>query len=125
LTSRKNFRAAFQAAVWRISIGGLAIGAVAVPAIGVSAYIAGRYSLRRHVHDASTGNLIPIIDFRTQQIPIIHGLAQMFVMQAFINGSSTFKTFLNFTADPAVRAGIAAASKATMMMHAQGILLTL
>ena len=102
----KSPKAAFQAAVWRISIGGLALGALAVPSVGVSAYILGRYSLRRQVYSANTGELMPIIDFRTQQIPILHGLAQMFVMQAFLNGSSTLKMFSDFTTDAAVRAGI-------------------
>jgi hypothetical protein len=98
----------------------LAIGAVSVPAIGVSAYILGRYSLRRHIINPNTGEAMPIIDFRTQQIPILYALAQSFVMQAFMNGSSTLKTFTDFTVDAPVRAGIAAAAKAAMMMHSQG-----
>ncbi|KAF8189522.1 acyl-CoA dehydrogenase NM domain-like protein [Mycena galopus ATCC 62051] len=118
LTKPKNPKAAFQAAIWRISIGGLALGAMAVPAVGVSAYILGRYSLRRQVVSPNTGAAMPIIDFRTQQIPILHALAQSFVMQAFMSGSSTLKTFADFTVDPAVRAGISAAAKA-VMMHAQ------
>jgi hypothetical protein len=124
LTKPKNPKAAFQAAVWRISIGGLALGALAVPSVGVSAYILGRYSLRRRVISPNTGEAIPIIDFRTQQIPILHALAQSFVMQAFMNGSSTLKTFTDFTADAPVRAGIAAAAKAVMMMHIQGTLVS-
>ncbi|KAJ6602708.1 acyl-CoA dehydrogenase NM domain-like protein [Mycena vulgaris] len=119
LDKPKSAKAAFQAAVWRISIGGLALGALAVPSVGVSAYILGRYSLRRQVYSANTGELMPIIDFRTQQIPILHALSQMFVMQAFMNGSSTLKAFSDFKTDPAVRAGISAASKAVMMMHIQ------
>ncbi|KAJ7751750.1 acyl-CoA dehydrogenase NM domain-like protein [Mycena maculata] len=119
LDKPKNPKAAFQAAVWRISIGGLALGALAVPSVGVSAYILGRYSLRRQVVSANTGKLMPIIDFRTQQIPILHALAQMFVMQAFMKGSSVLKTFSDFTTDAPVRAGISAAAKAVMMMHIQ------
>ncbi|KAJ7509149.1 acyl-CoA dehydrogenase NM domain-like protein [Mycena galericulata] len=115
----KNLKAAFQAAVWRISIGGLALGAIAVPSVGVSAYILGRYSLRRHVVSTNTGELMPIIDFRTQQIPILYGLAQMFVMQAFLNGSSVMRTFVDFKTEAPVRAGISAAAKAVMMMHTQ------
>ncbi|KAJ7866256.1 acyl-CoA dehydrogenase NM domain-like protein [Mycena olivaceomarginata] len=119
LTRPKNPKAAFLAALWRVSVGGLAIGAVSVPAIGVSAYILGRYSLRRHVINPNTGEAMPIIDFRTQQIPILHALAQSFVMQAFMNGSSTLKTFTDFTVGAPVRAGIAAAARAAMMMHSQ------
>jgi hypothetical protein len=51
---------------------------------------------------------MPIIGFRTQQIPILHALAQSFVMQAFMDGSSMLKIFTDFTADPRVRAGVAA-----------------
>ncbi|KAJ7822820.1 hypothetical protein B0H14DRAFT_3731086 [Mycena olivaceomarginata] len=71
LTKPKNPQAAFQAAIWRASIGGLAIGASAVPSVAVSAYILG----------PNTGEAMPIIDFRTQQIPILHALAQSFVWQ--------------------------------------------
>ncbi|KAJ7346356.1 hypothetical protein DFH08DRAFT_701232, partial [Mycena albidolilacea] len=119
LTKPKDPKAAFRATVWRLSIGGLAIGALAVPSVGISAYILGRYSLRRHVINPDTGEAMPIIDCRTQQIPILHALAQLSVMQAFMNGSSTLKTFTDFTADGPVRAGIAAAAKTAMMMHAQ------
>ncbi|KAJ7866239.1 hypothetical protein B0H14DRAFT_3442509 [Mycena olivaceomarginata] len=119
LTRPKNPKAAFQAALWRVSVGGLAIGAVLIPAICVSAYILGRYSLRRHVINPNTSQVMPIIDFRTQQIPILHALAQWFVMEAFIDGSSTLKTFTDLTVDAQVRAGIAAAAKTAMMMHVQ------
>jgi hypothetical protein len=44
----------------------------------------------------------------------------MFVMQAFLNGSSVFKTFVDSTTDAVIRAGIAAASKVVMMRHTQG-----
>ncbi|KAJ7235006.1 acyl-CoA dehydrogenase NM domain-like protein [Mycena haematopus] len=119
LSRPKNIKAAFHAAIWRVSVGGLALGALAIPGVGVSAYIAARYSLRRHVVDPSTGEPIPIINFRTQQIPILHALAQSFVMQAFMHRSTTLKKFTDFTVDPAVRAGIAAAAKTVMIMHAQ------
>ncbi|KAJ7136146.1 acyl-CoA dehydrogenase NM domain-like protein [Mycena epipterygia] len=115
----KSPKAAFQASVWRISIGGLGLGAFAIPSVGLSAYILARYSLRRRVVNTSTGQLVPIISFRTQQLPILHALAQMFVMQAFLDGSSTFKTFNDFNTAPAVRAGISAAGKAAMMLHVQ------
>ncbi|KAJ6454137.1 acyl-CoA dehydrogenase NM domain-like protein [Mycena sanguinolenta] len=119
LRKPKTARAAFQAAIWRISIGALALGALAVPSVGVSAYIVGRYSLRRHVISPNTAEAMPIIEFRTQQIPIVHALAQSFVMQAFMNGSSTLKAFTGFTVDAEVRAGITAAAKTVMMMHVQ------
>ncbi|KAJ7661700.1 acyl-CoA dehydrogenase NM domain-like protein [Mycena rosella] len=119
LSKPRNPKAAFLASISRISIGGLAIVGLAIPGIGVSAYILGRYSLRRHVQSATTRELIPIINFRTQQIPILHGLAQMFVLQAFMDGCSVLKTFSDFNTDAAVRAGIATAAKAATIMHVQ------
>ncbi|KAJ6454128.1 acyl-CoA dehydrogenase NM domain-like protein [Mycena sanguinolenta] len=115
----KNPKAAFQAAISRVSVGGLAVGAFAIPSVFISAYVAGRYSLRRRVLSPHTGENVPIIYFRTQQIPIVHALAQAFVMQAFIDGSTTLKAFTDFTVDAEVRAGIAAAAKTVMMIHTQ------
>ncbi|KAJ6480441.1 acyl-CoA dehydrogenase NM domain-like protein [Mycena sanguinolenta] len=119
LRKSKNAKSAFQAAIWRVSIGGIAIGALAIPVVAVSAYIAGRYSLNRRVISPHTGESMPIIEFRTQQLPIFHALAQSFVMQAFMNGSTILKQFSDFTVDAAVRAGIAAACKTVMTMHVQ------
>ncbi|KAJ7310810.1 acyl-CoA dehydrogenase NM domain-like protein [Mycena albidolilacea] len=118
LSKPNNFKAAFRAAIWRIGVGGLVLGAMGIPCVGVSAHILVRYSLRRHV--ISNGKAMRIINFRTQQIPILHALAQSFVMQAFMRASSTLKTYTDFTVDARVRAGIAAAAKVVMMMHIQG-----
>ncbi|KAJ6480437.1 hypothetical protein C8R45DRAFT_1101011 [Mycena sanguinolenta] len=115
----KNAKSAFQAAIWRVSIRSIAIGALAIPVVAVSAYIAGRHSLNRRVISPDTGEGMPIIEFRTQQLPIFHALAQSFMMQAFMNGSTILKQFSDFTIDAAVRAGIAAACKTVMMMHVQ------
>ncbi|KAF7357181.1 Acyl-CoA dehydrogenase NM domain-like protein [Mycena sanguinolenta] len=116
LSKPNNFKVAFRAAIWRIGVGGLVLGAMGIPCVGVSAFILARYSMRRHVINA--GKVIPIIDFRTQQIPILHALAQSFVMQAFMR-TSTLKMYTDFTVDTRVRAGIAAAAKVMMMIHIQ------
>jgi hypothetical protein len=120
LSKPSNLKTAFLASAWPISIGRMTLGAMAIPSVGISACIVRRCSLRRHVYDANTGKPMPIKDFRTQQIPVLAGLAQMFVMQAFLNGSSVFKTFVDSTTDAVIRAGIAAASKVVMMRHTQG-----
>jgi acyl-CoA oxidase len=47
-----------------------------------SIYVAGRYSMRRKVA-GTHGQPTPIISFRTQQLPILYTLAQVFVVEAF------------------------------------------
>ncbi|KAK7036234.1 acyl-CoA dehydrogenase NM domain-like protein [Favolaschia claudopus] len=114
-----NPRSAFLQATYRISIGGLALGACAVPTSGLSAYVLGKYSLRRTVMSPNTGELMKIVEFRTQQIPILHALAQGFVVNAFVSGSDLLRMVGDEGVRAEVRAGIAAAAKAAMMMHVQ------
>ncbi|KAL0945547.1 hypothetical protein HGRIS_014708 [Hohenbuehelia grisea] len=105
----------FFQAIWRVAIGSLAIGSAAIPILQMSAYIAGRYSQRRRVHNG--GKLVPIISFKTQNAPILTALAQAAVLKAF------FQTAIDiFTADaedPRVKHGIAVIFKVTAIQHGQ------
>jgi acyl-CoA oxidase len=84
-----------------------------------SLFVAGRYSTRRMVA-GSDGNLIPILSFRTQQLPILHTLAQVHVLEAYVKDA--VKRFVSPGLDPQVRQGIATTFKAVMIKHVQGSL---
>ncbi|KZV96956.1 hypothetical protein EXIGLDRAFT_732030 [Exidia glandulosa HHB12029] len=117
----KSKKQAFQTSIWRVVVGSLSLGSLAVPMIGVSAYILARYSQRRTVYASDTGKLVPIISFRTQQIPILRALARTFVIQAFFQRktSHAFAVFCDPKADPQVKMGVAAAAKCVMVPYIQ------
>jgi hypothetical protein len=85
-------------------------------------YVAGKYSRRRHVADP---NAIPrpIISFRTQQRPILRGIAQVCVFDVFARHSITL--FLNSEIDYRIRHGVAATFKATLGPTTQSTLFAL
>jgi len=66
---------------------------------------------------------VPIIRFRTQQLPILHAVAQTIVLDAY--GKDAVRRFLQPNLDPRVRHGIAAALKAAMVQHCQSTLYAL
>lgn len=113
LTKPKNARANFISAIWRVSVGSLALATISVPFLSVSAYTLARYSMRRNI--TGPNGPTPIWSFRTQHGPIMHALAQSFVMQA--HAKAAIKMFTDSSLRPEVRAGVAAAAKASMMAH--------
>ncbi|KAI0634238.1 acyl-CoA oxidase [Trametes polyzona] len=73
----------FLRTLWRVGIGSLSLAAVVAPGLKMAAYVGARYSLRRTVDSGARGRRVPIMSFRTQQLPILHALAQGFVLEAF------------------------------------------
>lgn len=102
-------------ATWRIAVGSMALGCLAIPMMQTYATIGAMYSLRRHVGPLE--NRIPIMHFRTQQIPILTTTAQVYVMEAFARWAT--KLFRDTSLDTRVRHGIAAVLKAVMVQHSQ------
>ncbi|OBZ76996.1 hypothetical protein A0H81_03427 [Grifola frondosa] len=78
----QNHRAHFASCIWRINVGTLALALFSIPALSVISYNAARYSLRRTV-TRYDGVRVPIMSFRTQQLPILLALAQTAVMKAY------------------------------------------
>lgn len=107
---------AFMAMLWRVAAGSLAVASFGIPALQISAHIANEYSNRRLV-TSETGSPVPIISFRTQQIPIVLAVANAFVMQSLHRYA--VKIFIDETLDPRVRHGVAACAKAVMLQHSQ------
>lgn len=85
------------------------------PALKLAAFIGAKYSMRRTVAGPS-GRPMPLMSFRTQQLPILHALAQGFALEAFYRRATVW-----FTAAPVedvnFRNAISAIVKATMVGH--------
>ncbi|KAJ3992544.1 acyl-CoA dehydrogenase NM domain-like protein [Lentinula boryana] len=118
-----DVRGDFLKSIWRISTGGLALSLGTVSFLSVGVYIAGKYSLRRMVSGPAKGSKMPIIGFRTQQLPILHGLAQIHVLQAL--SKVAIPLFRNQNLHMFVRHGISTIFKATALQHCQSTLLAL
>ena len=81
LTSDMNARERFQLCVRRVRIGCVLVAAIHIPALRVAAYIATQYSRRRTVKYSQDLSM-PILSFRTQQLPIAYALARASVLEA-------------------------------------------
>ncbi|KAG2040701.1 acyl-CoA dehydrogenase NM domain-like protein [Suillus americanus] len=106
----------FMSSIWRVMVGSLAIGSMAIPDLQMSSYIAARYFQRRHVTSVY-GNPVPILSYRTQQLPLLHAVAQAFVLRALYKWA--IEQFMDKNLDVCVRHGVAACCKAVMVQHAQ------
>ena len=109
----KDPRAEFFHNTWRVAVGGLSMTALSLTALRTVSYIAGKYSLRRKVTDASTGRLSrPIISFSTQYIPVMAVIADAFVSIAFLN--SVHAAFRDPKLENGMKHFLAAVSKVTI-----------
>ena len=109
-------RAQFFNTISRVTTGTLAMSLSMIPALKCVTYIAGKYSLRRTI-GVQDKIQIPIISFRTQQLPIHHALAQIAVMEPFANQIIAWFTDLSLEAE--VRNGLAVILKAVFVEMAQ------
>lgn len=116
LEKPKDLRINFLRVIWRVAVGSLALSTLSIPALKAGVYVAGKYSLRRTV-TGPDGSPMPIISFRTQQLPILHTLAQTQVLEAF--AATAIEWFTRDGLDMTVKHGIAAALKAVMLHHVQ------
>ncbi|KAI0827408.1 acyl-CoA oxidase [Trametes gibbosa] len=114
--AKTNPRDHFLRMLWRVGIGSLSLAAVVVPGLKMAAYIGARYSLRRTVDGGARGKRVPIMSFRTQQLPILHALAQGFVLEAFFWRATAWLEYVPVE-DINLRNAICAIVKATMIGH--------
>ncbi|KAI0385250.1 putative acyl-CoA oxidase [Hypomontagnella monticulosa] len=113
----RNRRTDFLSQIWRVSVGTLSLSMVNIPALRQAAFIAGTYSLRRHVASNIPGQRVPIISFSTQYRPILNALAQAIVFDAFADDA--IEMFLNPNHSSVVHQGVATCFKATVTAAAQ------
>ncbi|KAG2049697.1 acyl-CoA dehydrogenase NM domain-like protein [Suillus hirtellus] len=116
LTKSNTIHRDFMSSIWRVAVGSLALGSIAIPNLQLSSYIAARYFQRRHVTSVY-GHPSPIISYRTQQLPLLHAIAQASVLKALYKWG--VERFMDKSLDVRVRHGIAACCKAVMIQHAQ------
>ncbi|KAL5048226.1 hypothetical protein BDW71DRAFT_205763 [Aspergillus fruticulosus] len=122
LPKQTDGKADFHSAIWRVHVGTLALSTTLIPMLKRGIYVAGKYSLRRHV-TGPDGSPKSIISFRTQQRPIIRGIAQALVFDAFAQAS--IKIFKDQEIDYRVRHGVAATFKAVLSQAVQSTLFAL
>ncbi|KAK1701941.1 putative acyl-CoA oxidase [Colletotrichum acutatum] len=101
-----NEREEFLAHIWRVSVGTLSLSIMGVSAIRVAGCIAALYSQRRLVGDRKK---LPIMQFSTQQRPILEALAHGEVLHAYAKWS--VGEFMNQNHNADVRRGIATVFK--------------
>jgi hypothetical protein len=109
-------RIQFLVAINRLGFGTLALSLATIPGLKCAALIVGKYSFRRMICDVQ-GSPKPIASFRTQQLPILHALAESAVMEAFANWITA--EFSDTSVDFAVRHGFAVIFKGAVMQHTQ------
>ncbi|VDC07105.1 unnamed protein product [Peniophora sp. CBMAI 1063] len=102
--------------VWRIPLGSMAVAAPFVQAIKHTAYIGGSYSLHRSVVGRGP---VPtaIINFPTQQWPILSAVATGNVLEAWYRTLTAI--VVDQAVDPRVRHGLSVVAKTTIMRHFQ------
>lgn len=97
--------------LWRIGLGTAILPVHAVNALGIIATIGSDYSHRRHVQGKGSAK-VPIISFRTQQLPILHAVAVAYVFKAW--QPSVIKFLMSNEEDPRARHGLGVVFKATI-----------
>ena len=87
-----------------------------IPMLRACAFIFGNYSARRTITDPKMGK-IPIVFFRTQQIPLLRCLAHLAVLEKLADWA--IERFRTPELDPRVRHGIAVITKAALTQLGQ------
>ncbi|KAG1900156.1 uncharacterized protein F5891DRAFT_1227767 [Suillus fuscotomentosus] len=93
----------FMSSIWHVAVGSLVLGSVAIPYLQVALFITVHYFQRRHVTSLQ-GNPLPIISYRTQQLPLLHAIAQAFVLRALHKWA--VEQFMDKNLDVRVRHGV-------------------
>ncbi|KAF4534702.1 Acyl- oxidase protein [Lasiodiplodia theobromae] len=117
----ENPKKHFLGLLHRVAVGTMSLTMKYAADLRQAAYIAGRYSQRRTV-TGPKGQKVRIIEFRTQQRPILHALAQAAVFEA---GAKYCAELFTKAKDHRVKHGVAAAFKAGVTCMAQESLVQL
>ncbi|KAF8157720.1 acyl-CoA dehydrogenase/oxidase [Mycena galopus ATCC 62051] len=112
-------RIQFLTSIWRLGIGSATMAALCIPGLRLGAYIVTQYAKQRNVAD-SQGMVVPILSFRTTQVPILRALSQAAVLEAFYRRlrpyfSNTHDIDLSTVLD--IRNGLAAVFKTLSIHH--------
>jgi acyl-CoA oxidase len=109
-----NERQDFIAMIYRIAVGTLILSACVISCLKLCAFNAYRFSRNRLV-TGEGDKPVAVIEFRTQNLPILHSVAQYTVLEPFLLSSA--EAFRDTQINPRVRHGIATVFKAVGMGH--------
>ncbi|PPQ65120.1 hypothetical protein CVT24_003011 [Panaeolus cyanescens] len=110
LEKSQDLREEFFSNISRVITGTISMGVLGVSSMRIASYVAAKYSLRRHVIDASTRKSRSIMSFSTQYTPILSVIAQSLVLRVF--SDYCYNLFVN-TDDLTMKHFIAAIMKTT------------
>ncbi|KAJ5888274.1 Acyl-CoA dehydrogenase/oxidase [Penicillium taxi] len=110
----QNQRESFFKSIHRVAVGTLFLSGCVIPFLKLAAFNGASFSQNRLV-SGNNGSPVAVIEFRTQQMPILHAVAQYSVLEPFL--ISAANAFRNQSLDPRVRHGIATAFKAVALGH--------
>lgn len=82
-----NHRQHFLDQIHRVTVGSMALTMIAIPSLRQACHIVARFSQQRTVEDAAERRRKPILEFQTQLRPIVAGLAQAAVYDAYAEWS--------------------------------------
>lgn len=119
LEEPQNLREQFLSSIWRVTVGSLLICFDAITSLQLAAYTVGKYSLRRKAKGALP-HPVPIMEFRTQQAPILQALASASVFSAFRKWA--IPLFLDKQLDIDVRRAVSALCKVLLLTQHQAIM---
>lgn len=102
--------------VWRIKLGTVTVSGPWIAALKAVTYIGGKYSMHRCITGKDLSP-IPIMSFRTQQLPITRGIAVSIVMDNWY--FTMTKQIATAKMDPRVRHALSVILKATVVRHFQ------
>jgi acyl-CoA oxidase len=124
LAKPDNLRDQYLSTIGRLGTGALALSLWMIPFLKCATFIVGSYSQRRTVQQGAKGERAPIISFRTQQLPIMHSLAQIAVMKPFADWlTDVFSNDVSL--HPGARHGLGVILKNVFLFNGQGSLASL
>lgn len=104
----------FLTSIWRVAVGTLALTVICLPGMRIGAHIAYKYSVHRRV---GAPNPVPILSFRTQQIPVFTAVAFPYVLEAL--QKYVIKNFMDPDSPFPLRHAFATIFKAVVTEHCQ------
>ncbi|KAF5010358.1 hypothetical protein FDECE_3474 [Fusarium decemcellulare] len=109
----KDERAEFLRQIWRVPIGTLSLSIMGISAIKVGTYVAATYSQRRTITGPDGMSRTPIMEFCTQQRPIVKGWVQSIVLDKYARWA--VREFMNTSHQPLTRHALAVIFKSMVV----------
>ncbi|PWY70922.1 acyl-CoA oxidase [Aspergillus heteromorphus CBS 117.55] len=115
-----NMRDQYLSSIHRLSVGAIVLSLWVIPFLKCAAYVVGKYSQHRTVQQGVRGERVPIITFRTQQLPITHALAEAAVLEPFADWIAAQHRSPSLS--PATKHGLSVILKVIFLQNGRGSL---